>query len=95
MPKSAESIVGENAGHTILAGYAPSIELIKRIKADAVAEYRVQLGNMLDEMITTRRGDYPCDLFCMLCSANVTKSEPHHRSCIIGRAISFYDANEV
>lgn len=50
------------------------------------------LGNMLDEVLTTKRGEWPRHLYCIECGCNVSKSEQHKQNCKVGAANNEYDA---
>ena len=62
-------------------------EVLKR----RVIELTVHLGNMLDEIVTTRRNDYTGDLHCDICDCNVSRNKPHTSDCNIGKAHATFD----
>jgi len=63
-------------------------ERLRRDKEQAL----VHLGNKLDEVWTTKRGDWPRDLFCAECGCNVSQQKPHKDNCHLGQAIAFWDS---
>ena len=52
----------------------------------------VALGNMLDETLTTYRGEWPRELFCRQCNCNISKGNPHTDACLIGQADAVYES---
>lgn len=67
----------------------------KKVAELAIAqnkELRLHLGNMLDETITTRRGDWPRLLHCVECGLGKSR---HKLDCKIGLAGDYLDKDDI